>query len=356
VNAQAAATPPGYPNVFTDELMASFRNDSLHLILLPTEKCNFRCTYCYEDFAIGRMSASTIQGVKRLIDRRRDGLRFLDVSWFGGEPLLAPSVIEDISSHIIGTVAEYPDLEYTANMTTNGYLLDATKVAHLSALGIREYQISLDGPQPIHDRTRVRANGAGSFRQIWNNLLAVRDNATPVNVLLRVHLTPANLSSMPEFLAQIRDTFLGDARFSVLLKPVERLGGPNDGTMDVISDGERPGILAELQSIVLAGGDCRRLQPVPEVCYAARPNSLVIRANGIAGKCTVALTDPANAIGRLRPDGTISIDNDLLRPWLRGWESHDWAALGCPANGLPRNQPTLLQIGRPAQLKPDFRV
>lgn len=350
-----ATTPSGYPDVFTEELGASFRNDSLHLILLPTEKCNFRCTYCYEDFIVGRMSASTIQGVKRLIDRRRDGLRYLNISWFGGEPLLASSVVDEISSHIMDTLVGQPHVQYASNMTTNGYLLDTLKVAHLCELGIRDYQISLDGPQPIHDRTRVRANGAGSFRQVWNNLLAIRDNATPVNVLLRVHLTPANLSSMPEFLAQIRDTFLRDARFSVLLKPVERLGGPNDGTMDILSDVERPGILAELQSIVLAGGEARGLQPAPEVCYAARPNSLVIRANGIVGKCTVVLTDPANAIGRLRPDGRISINNDLLRPWLRGWESHDWSALGCPANGLPRSEPALLQIGPPAKLKPDVR-
>lgn len=31
--------------------MFSLRNDVLHLILLPTEQCNFRCTYCYEDFS-----------------------------------------------------------------------------------------------------------------------------------------------------------------------------------------------------------------------------------------------------------------------------------------------------------------
>ncbi len=36
-------------------------NHHLGLILMPTEQCNFRCTYCYEDFAIGKMSKSTIQ-------------------------------------------------------------------------------------------------------------------------------------------------------------------------------------------------------------------------------------------------------------------------------------------------------
>ena len=30
----------------------------LHLILLPTEQCNFRCKYCYEDFQHGRAYGS----------------------------------------------------------------------------------------------------------------------------------------------------------------------------------------------------------------------------------------------------------------------------------------------------------
>src|SRR6266850_5496840 len=146
---------PEYPSAFQEELVASFDNDRLHLILLPTEQCNFRCTYCYEDFSIGRMGPETIQGVKRLIDRRLDSLRSLSVAWFGGEPLLARGVIEEISEHIVHALGERPDLHYYADMTTNGYLLDTPAVERLAELGISSYQISLDGPEDLHDQTRV---------------------------------------------------------------------------------------------------------------------------------------------------------------------------------------------------------
>jgi hypothetical protein len=62
---------------FQDELSAALSDRTLHLILLPTEQCNFRCTYCYEDFAIGRMERETINAVKLLLDRRFDGLQGL---------------------------------------------------------------------------------------------------------------------------------------------------------------------------------------------------------------------------------------------------------------------------------------
>jgi uncharacterized protein len=336
-------------DAFEEELLSSLATDSLHLILLPTEQCNFRCTYCYEDFTIGQMSPATVQGVKRLIDRRLGDLRSLGISWFGGEPLLARAIIEDISAHIILAAASKPELHYSADMTTNGYLLDTRTIERLAELGIRLHQISLDGPEEIHDRTRVRADGRGSFSRIWRNLLAIRDGMAPVQVLLRVHLHPGNLAHMPEFLTRIRETFLQDSRFSVLLKPVERLGGPNDATMDIIGEKERPRIIGELESLILEGGDARRLFDAPQVCYAARPNSLMIRANGAIGKCTVALTDPANIIGKLQPDGSLQIDNARLRPWFRGWSSRDWQALGCPYSELPRSEPQLLQIGRAPQ-------
>jgi len=326
-------------DLFEEELVSWIRNDSLHLILLATERCNFRCTYCYEDFAIGRMSAETIEGVKRLIERRVESLDSLSISWFGGEPLLARSVVEEVSEHVVRLARERPQLAYSGDMTTNGFLLDTAAVERLVQLGIQHYQVSLDGPEPLHNRTRIQGNGKGSFGQIWANLLAIRDGSTPANVLLRIHLTPENLPMMPDFLLCIRKTFLNDGRFRVLLKPVERLGGPNDTTMEVVPQETRPGILAHLESILVDGKEeGKGLFSAPDVCYASRPNSFVIRADGRIGKCTVALRDPANTIGNLLPDGSLDLDNDRLRPWLRGWASRDWETIGCPYATFPRTR------------------
>lgn len=34
--------------------METIMNRNLRLIIMPTEQCNFRCRYCYEDFKLGK--------------------------------------------------------------------------------------------------------------------------------------------------------------------------------------------------------------------------------------------------------------------------------------------------------------
>ncbi|GAB2587254.1 hypothetical protein GCM10027168_20060 [Streptomyces capparidis] len=345
-------TPVAPGDEFDRELVASFRNDRLHLILLPTEQCNFRCVYCYEDFTVGHMRPEVVGAVKRLVDRRAGELAHLQVSWFGGEPLLARRTVEDVAAHAVAAMERHAGLRYESDMTTNGYLLDADAAGRLAALGVRAFQISLDGPRACHDRTRVRADGKGSFDRIWRNLLSVRRSPADVRIMLRVHLTPANVALMPEFLTRVRDTFLGDPRFSVFLKRVVRLGGPGDAEMDVLDPGDPR--IEELRAIVLrdgtgdgseaAAGNAGRLFTPDDVCYAARANSLMVRADGRVGKCTVALSDPANTIGQLLPDGTLRIDNALLRPWLTGWQSRDSGLTGCPYTAFTGPPRPLLQI------------
>jgi uncharacterized protein len=68
----------------------------------------------------------------------------------------------------------------------------------------------------------------------------------------------------------------------------------------------------------------------PYICYAGRANSLLIRANGRIGKCTVAFHDERNDLGYLAEDGTIRIDNEKLSPWIRGLGTLDPEDTGCP--------------------------
>lgn len=92
-----------------NDILAALNPAALHLILFPTEKCNFRCTYCYEDFEIGKMSPEIVQAIKTLLSHRASSLSRLEISWFGGEPLLARDVIESITLHILSIVANRPD-------------------------------------------------------------------------------------------------------------------------------------------------------------------------------------------------------------------------------------------------------
>ena len=86
-------------DIYMKELyLKTMKDDTLQIIILPTEKCNFKCIYCYEEFNNGKMS---IQKVNQLIDfvqKKLKDKKSLRVEWFGGEPLIEIDLIEELSS------------------------------------------------------------------------------------------------------------------------------------------------------------------------------------------------------------------------------------------------------------------
>lgn len=48
-------------------VLRSLDNRILKLTVLPTEKCNFRCSYCYEDSVRGIMPRKVVDGLKALL-------------------------------------------------------------------------------------------------------------------------------------------------------------------------------------------------------------------------------------------------------------------------------------------------
>jgi uncharacterized protein len=310
------------------EILLALSNQFLELIICPTEKCNFRCTYCYEDFTHGRMSPQIIEGIKALVRRRLKTLDGLSLSWFGGEPLLAKGIVEHISNFTLEQSKE-TGARFSSSMTTNGYLLDLVTLQSLHEAGVKFYQITLDGPAAIHDTMRIQSNGRGSFQRIWRNLVSIKESDLEVSILLRIHLSPQNKDTIEEFVAAVRDTFLKDERFDVFIKPVGRWGGARNAKIKTLS-GECAADLLKRCLLLLNRGD----QAVNNVCYASKPNSLVIRSDGSIAKCTVAFHDGRNRIGKINRDGMLDIDPAALQPWLKGIRTLDQKALGCPFSTL----------------------
>jgi len=306
---------------------------TLSLIILPTEKCNFRCTYCYESFDIGKMSNETVEAIKKLIDSRMGDIDYLNLSWFGGEPLAAADIVLDIGEHAAKRCRQNNVKLTCVDVTTNGALLDAPLLDKLVACGQNRFQISLDGWREGHDETRRGGNGAATFELVWGSLQMLKASSHDIGVVIRIHLTDRNRDSVLELARHVKHEFGADERFSVFLKPIENLGGPQASAIKPLKGAERDAYMAALKQ-ALAGTRGISSEELHKnstyICYASKPNSLIIRANGRLAKCTVAFEDPKNDVGHIRPDGTLSIENSKLGFWFRGLHSRDADVLSCP--------------------------
>ena len=315
-------------------LSEALSNASLHLVVMPTEACNFRCFYCYEDFLVGRMPPAVVRGLERLLETRAPALEHLSLSWFGGEPLLERDLVLLLLEHVARLRGLHPGLGFESDITTNAWHLDRPLFERMVALGVSVWQISFDGPKEIHDLRRKRADGRGTFDRIWTNVRALRDVEGEFEVRLRVHVDRENREHLPRFLDQCREAFAGDPRFRLFLRPLSRLGGPNDARIAVLADEEGDALACARAQAKERG--LRLLAPEleGEICHAAWGNSFVVRADGRLSKCTVALAHPRNDIGWLREDGTLEIDAPRARPWMRGLVSGREIELLCPMIGL----------------------
>ena len=267
--------------------------ERLELVVLPTEQCNFRCTYCFQDLPPHRMSPATVRGLEGWLSARAAGLEALTLHWYGGEPLLASEIVEQVQGHASSLSVAGSGFRLRGTITTNGYLLRPGLLSRLVEVGLTQFQVTLDGTRDSHDRTRVLAGGQGTFDRIWENLLGAREIGREFRIVVRVHVCRTNREDVRELLETFRDAFGGDRRFGVLIRGLFRCGGSSESCGEVLSDSEASSSVAALRRHAEAlgiaarcGGDSR--------CRVPLPDNFVVRADGRLGKCPVTLDHPAN--------------------------------------------------------------
>lgn len=304
-------------------------NERLQLIIFPTELCNFRCLYCYEDHKGVAMSTETVNRIKLFLAARIPSLKVLEIEWFGGEPLLARDIVLSVSEYA-KTLCNQFGVTFYAYLTSNGFLLNKALFEELCNNNVLTYQVTFDGDRENHNRFRLPAslNSEGTFDCIWNNILLTKRSSANFTIVLRCHITAVNKESIVSLLKKIETNFGKDKRYFVHLKEVSALGGEHDCELALL---DKDVVKSTILSIKQLYPDLQYIDTEEEyVCYAAKPNSFAIRSDGTIIKCTVAMNDPINHVGRILSDGSLELDKNKFLSWSNGLVDLNKDYLNCP--------------------------
>lgn len=310
------------------------RTDMLHLILMPTEACNFRCTYCYESFTRGRMTDETIAGVKALVREKARTIHTLHISWFGGEPLLEIDLMEELSREFQAIAKEH-GIAYSADISTNGYFLSKDVFRRLLDMDIRQYMITIDGVEAVHDSRRFLIGGGKTFSDIMENLKGASESSEVFDISIRVNFDQDNLKETEELTNYLTTWFAGDKRFGLLYRPVGRWGGEHDEDIPICSHMTANKKIwaftadAVEKNLFMSSSISGMIMPGGSVCYAAKPNAMVIGSDGQLYKCTTALDADINHVGHLSVDGSLNLDYDKIIAWVSSGEETDATCQSC---------------------------
>lgn len=297
--------------------------DKLTLIVMPTEKCNFRCKYCYESYEKGKMSKADQISLLKYIQRKIAVHKNLRISWFGGEPLEAYDVIENLMENI-KNMCEKNKVMYTSDMTTNAYSLNPETFDRLYNFKVYNYQITLDGLKEQHDKQRILEDGGGTFDRIVENLIYIKNNHAKYKlayITIRVNVTREILNNFEEFIKFYKDNFGNDNRFGLAFTPARDMGGDvvksiQDKFIECDELYDKINELGLYEDPALTFPDVTRVfTPTAALCYGSQKNSFVIGSDLKMYKCTVRFDMDENAIGKIHSNGDAVINDHLHTQW-----------------------------------------
>lgn len=197
-----------------DMLRTRFGNRSLGVTITVTKDCNFGCKYCYEKDILkkGYMDKETQDAIIKYIETNLVKGGSLNICWYGGEPLLDIETIKSMSQRLITMCAEN-DVEYEADIVTNGYLLTDDIAKLLIENKVTQIQITLDGDEDTHNQRRPLKDGTNTYQRIWNNLMSLRQFSKDITIALRVNIDKNNEGALDEIRRKIQEQKLDDFIF-----------------------------------------------------------------------------------------------------------------------------------------------
>lgn len=182
-------------NVYlADVLKNRYNSSDMALTILPTRGCNFGCIYCYEqDRPNVLMNEQTEKDIVKFVCSNSN-LKRLSVVWYGGEPLLNFDSMVRLTK-----MFKQLNIEYSAKIVSNGYLLTKEKADLMKDLAIRNIQITFDGSEEIHNQRRFLLGGQPTYRKIMDNLKYLLSINKEITIDIRTNIDRRNKDDYNKF-------------------------------------------------------------------------------------------------------------------------------------------------------------
>lgn len=273
-----------------------YSDRQLGLTIAPTLDCNFRCIYCYEKECEKGvvMSQDTCNKLVDFVQQYAKSIDGLTITWYGGEPLLAIGVIENLTKDF-KRICEDNDVSYCASIVTNGFLLDEKMLERLVACDVSFCQITLDGNRDSHNTRRPHISGQNTFDTIIEN---AKRAATQIDIAVRVNIDKTNMDAIYDVDKVINEN--NTHRIAVYPAPVQN----EDGCYLESKCLGNEEFYKYKQSFFFVGNDIQLVMSqyprlVGNSCCADNRLSFVISPNGDLYKCWTDIGKKEYCVGNI---------------------------------------------------------
>lgn len=185
--------------------------------IIPTFECNYACWYCVQTHTPLNLECSKFDLIIRHIKKYllSNHISSYVLSWFGGEPLTQPDIIDYVSKNLKDFCLKN-NIEYSASLTSNGALLTEKTIRMLEPNFVDYYQIALDGDEKTHNSIKHMQGEESSFQTILTNISNLLEINSRATVTLRLNYTLAMLNS-PWIVEEICEYIPTDSRSRIVV-------------------------------------------------------------------------------------------------------------------------------------------
>ena len=116
-----------------------------------------RCGYCFEQKSDTFMTMEVAKNIISFVERKvnEELITEINVTWYGGEPLLATDMIYYLSEKLL-EICGKKNICYNASIITNGLKLNRNIACKLvEECKVSSAQITLDGKEEIHSKRSI---------------------------------------------------------------------------------------------------------------------------------------------------------------------------------------------------------